>query len=57
MAEGLELELYLSAAILLALAIIATALRVYARTIVVRAFGIDDWLMLVTLVSLSLIAV
>ncbi|RDW59486.1 hypothetical protein BP6252_12573 [Coleophoma cylindrospora] len=49
MAANVQLALYLSAAVLLGLGMVATGLRVYARTVVVRAFGIDDWLMLLTL--------
>ncbi|KAL3419259.1 integral membrane protein [Phlyctema vagabunda] len=52
--ENLSVGLYASAAVLLVLAIFTTALRVYARTIVVRAFGTDDWLMLVTLFLFSI---
>ncbi|RDW65227.1 hypothetical protein BP5796_09919 [Coleophoma crateriformis] len=53
MAANVQLALYLSAAVLLALGTIATGLRVYARTVVVRAFGVDDWLMLLTLALYS----
>ena len=37
----------------LALAWIAVSLRVYVRAVLIRAFGWDDWLMLITLVILA----
>lgn len=51
MAANLGATLFASTGILLALATITTALRCVARLYVVRAFGLDDWLMIITLVT------
>lgn len=49
--DNVAAGLYASAAILLFFATVTTALRCYARIVLVKAFGPDDYLMLVTLVS------
>ncbi|KAH6715443.1 hypothetical protein DL95DRAFT_445826 [Leptodontidium sp. 2 PMI_412] len=49
MAVDLGLSLFVSTGILLAAASITTAFRCIARIYVVRSFGIDDWLMVLTL--------
>jgi hypothetical protein len=50
MAVDLGLSLFTSAGILLVLALFTTVLRCIARIYVVKAFGMDDWLMIVTVV-------
>ena len=46
----LGISLFTSAGILLLLALEITVLRCYSRIYIVKAFGLDDWLMLVTVV-------
>jgi hypothetical protein len=52
MAVDLGLSLFTSAGILLFLALFTTILRCVARIYVVKAFGLDDWLMIVTVVRI-----
>ena len=54
MAVDLGLSLFTSAGILLFLALFTTVLRCIARIYVVKAFGIDDYFMIATVVSISL---
>lgn len=52
MAEDRSLEVRVVAAVFLALATVATALRCYVRLVIVKAFGWDDVIMLLALVRL-----
>ena len=52
MAEDRSLEVRAVAAVFLALATVATALRCYVRLAIVKAFGWDDAIMLLALVRL-----
>ena len=52
MAEDRSLEVRVVAAVFLALATVATALRCYVRLVIVTAFGWDDVTMLLALVRL-----
>lgn len=52
MAEDRSLEVRAVAAVFLALATVATALRCYVRLVIVKAFGWDDAIMLLALVRL-----
>lgn len=52
MAVDLGLSLLVSAGILLTLAVIITALRFITRIWVVKAFGMDDYFMIATIVSI-----
>lgn len=54
MAVDLGLSLFTSAGILLFLAFFTTVLRCIARIYVVKAFGIDDYFMIATVVSIPL---
>jgi len=51
MAADLGISLFVSTGILLFLATLTTVFRCIARIYVVKAFGLDDWLMVLTLVS------
>jgi len=51
MAIDLGISLFTSAGILLLLALVTTTLRCVTRGFIVKAFGPDDWLMIVTVVS------
>ncbi len=50
MAVDLGISLFTSAGILLFLATVTTLLRCIARIYIVKSFGLDDWLMILTLV-------
>jgi hypothetical protein len=52
MAADLGISLFASTGILLVLAFITTVLRCIARIYVVKAFALDDWLMVLSLVIL-----
>jgi hypothetical protein len=51
MAVDLGLSLFISTGILLVLAFITTTCRCIARIYIVQSFGLDDWLMVLTLVD------
>jgi hypothetical protein len=51
MAVDLGISLFASTGILLSLATITTSLRCIARIYIAKNFGLDDWLMVLTLVS------
>lgn len=49
---NLDGAMFATAGILLVLAVIACALRCYARIGIMKSFGADDWLMMLSLVSI-----
>jgi len=51
--ESRSLELRSIALCFWALALVASVLRVYARAVIMKAFTIDDWLMMLAMVSSS----
>lgn len=50
-ASDRSVELRTAALVLWSLAAVATALRVYVRTRIMKAFTIDDWFMMLAMVS------
>lgn len=49
--ESRSVELRSVALCFWALALVASILRVYARAVIMKAFTIDDWLMMLAMVS------
>jgi hypothetical protein len=48
--ESLGVSLFTSSGILLFLAVLVTTLRCITRLYIVKSFGLDDWLMVLTVV-------
>lgn len=52
--EGRSLAIFVTSAVMVGLSVIAVLLRCFVRLYIVRAFGWDDGLMAIALVSLIL---